>query len=78
MVTHYTLQTKDHKLAIREEDFTVAEFNLICNALKNYQATLEESYKEYMKDGTLPDVVVIMKDVLEDVTKIRRKLSGRE
>lgn len=78
MVTHYTIQTKDHKLAIKEEDISVGEFNILMNALKNYQINLEENYKEYVKDGTLPDVVVIMKEVLEDVTKLRRKLSGRE
>ena len=76
MVTHYTLQTKDHKLVIREQDFERSEFLLLRNALINYQMTSEKIYTEYVKDGSMPDMVTMVKNVLEDIDKLRKKLDG--
>ena len=76
MVTHYTLQTKDHKLTIRELDLERSEFLLLRNALINYQRSSEKIYTEYVKDGSMPDMIKMVKGVLEDIDKLRKKLDG--
>lgn len=76
VITHYTLQTKDHKLPIKEEDLTIGEFIIIRHALINYQREMEKTYTSQVKDGLLPDVVKLMKEVLEDIDKVRKKLDG--
>lgn len=76
VITHYTLQTKDHKLTIKEQDLERSEFLLIRNALINYQRTSEKIYTEYVKDGSMPDMIKMVKGVLEDIDKLRKKLDG--
>lgn len=76
MVTHYTLQTKDHKLPLKEQDLSIGEFTIIRHALINYQREMENTYASQVKDGLLPDVVKLMKEVLEDIDKVRKKLDG--
>lgn len=76
MVTHYTLQTKDHKLTIRELDLERSEFLLIRNALINYQRDSEKIYTEYVKDGSMPDMIKMVRGALEDIDKLRKKLDG--
>ena len=77
VITHYTLQTKDHKLAIREEDLTTQEFDIIRNSLKHYYLTLENSYEKMVNEG-IDDISLSIKEKLEKVRNLRRKLDGRE
>lgn len=77
VITHYTLQTKDHKLAIREEDLTPQEFDIIRNSLKHYYLTLENSYEKMVNEG-IDDISLSIKEKLEKVRNLRRKLDGRE
>ena len=76
MVTHYTLQTKDHKLTLRELDLERSEFLLLRNALINYQRASEKIYTEYVKDGSMPDMINMVRGALEDIDKLRKKLDG--
>lgn len=76
MVTHYTLQTKDHKLTIKEQDLERSEFLLIRNALINYQRDSEKIYTEYVKDGSMPDMIKMVRGSIEDIDKLRKKLDG--
>lgn len=78
MVTHYTLQTKDHKISIKEEDLTLSDFLYIRNALKNYQNDLEWLYKREAEKDALPDVIESTKTLLEDIVKLRKKIDGIE
>lgn len=77
MITHYTLQTKDHKIAVREEDIYKDEYDVICNALKHYYVSLERSFERHTDEG-LDDISRLIKRQLEDVRRIRRKLDGRD
>lgn len=77
VITHYTLQTKDHKLAVKEEDLTPLEFDLIRNSLKHYYLTLENSYEKMVNEG-IDDISLSIKEKLEKVRNLRRKLDGRE
>lgn len=78
MVTHYTLQTKDHKISVKEEDLTLGEFDYIRNALKNYQNDLEWLYKRQAEKDALPDVVANTKSLIDDIVKLRKKIDGIE
>lgn len=77
VITHYTLQTKDHKLAVKEEDLTLQEFDIIRNSLKHYYLTLENSYEKMVNEG-IDDISLSIKEKLEKVRNLRRKLDGRE
>ena len=77
VITHYTLQTKDHKIAVKEEDLTPFEFDLIRNSLKHYYLTLENSYEKMVNEG-IDDISLSIKEKLEKVRNLRRKLDGRE
>ena len=76
MVTHYTLQTKDHKISVKEEDLSLADFMYIRNALKNYQNDLEWLYKREAERDVLPDVIENTKSLLDDIVKLRKKIDG--
>jgi hypothetical protein len=77
MKTHYTLQTKDHKIALREQDITLEEFDTILVALKHYYTSLVNSMDK-MFDAGLDDVVHDLKNRTEEVRQLRRKLDGRD
>ena len=77
VITHYTLQTKEHKRAVKEEDLTPLEFDLIRNSLKHYYLTLENSYEKMVNEG-IDDISLSIKEKLEKVRNLRRKLDGRE
>lgn len=77
VITHYTLQTKDHKLAVKEEDLTLQEFDIIRNSLKHYYLTLENSYEKMVNEG-IDDISLSIKEKLEKVRNLRRKLDGRD
>ena len=77
MVTNYTLQTKDHKIAIREDELSVVEVNTIKLSLRHYYRVLEEQYEKFV-DLEMVDLAKDIKDKLEIVRQLRRKLDGRE
>ena len=77
MITHYTLQVKDHKMAVKEEDLTFDDFDLIRNSLKHYYLTLENSYEKMLTEG-IDDISESIKLKLEKVRQLRRKLDGRD
>ena len=77
VITHYTLQTKDHKIAVKEEDLSLLEFDLLRNSLKHYYLTLENSYEKMVNEG-IDDISQSIKEKLEKVRNLRRKLDGRE
>jgi len=78
MVTHYTLQTKDHKFALKEQDLTAKEFETIKFALQHYYVTLEKSYETLVIEEQLPEISDMLKERLEIVRQLRRKLDGRD
>lgn len=77
MVTNYTLQTKDHKIAIREDDLTVVDLETIKQSLRHYYRVLEEQYEKFMELEML-DLAIEIKNRLEIVRQLRRKLDGSE
>lgn len=77
MITHYTLQTKDHKIALKEDDLTLDDFDTIRNSLKHYYLTLENSYEKMLTEG-IDDISESIKLKLEKVRQLRRKLDGRD
>lgn len=77
MVTNYTLQTKDHKIAIREDDLSVVELETIKLSLRHYYRVLEEQYEKFV-ELEMVDLAKDIKDKLEIVRQLRRKLDGRE
>ena len=77
MITHYTLQTKDHKITLKELDFSEKEMRTIKFALKHYFTTLEGSYERLVLDEQLPEAAVPLRDALESVRQIRKKLDDR-
>ena len=78
MVTHYTLQTKDHKFALKEQDLTIQDVELVRFALQHYYQTLERNYERFVVDEQLPEVATPLKETLEKVRQLRRKLDGRD
>ena len=77
MVTSYTLQTKDHKIAIREDDLSVVELETVKLSLRHYYRVLEEQYEKFV-DLEMVDLAKDIKEKLEIVRQLRRKLDGRE
>ena len=77
MITHYNIQAKDHKITLRDQDITPAEFEMILIALKHYYTSLVSSMDK-MFDAGLDDVVHDLKIRSEDVRLLRRKLYGRD
>lgn len=77
MVTNYTLQTKDHKIAIREDDLTVVDLETIKQSLRHYYRVLEEQYEKFMELEML-DLALEIMNRLEIVRQLRRKLDGSE
>ena len=77
MITHYTLQVKDHKLAVKEEDLTLEDYETIKNSLKHYYLTLENSYEKMVTEG-IDDISESIRYKLEKVRQLRRKLDGRD
>ena len=77
MITHYTLQVKDHNLSVKEDDLTIDDFYLIRNSLKHYYLTLENSYEKMLTEG-IDDISESIKLKLEKVRQLRRKLDGRD
>lgn len=73
MVTHYTLQTKDHKIPLREQDLSLEEINLIRLSLRYYYVSLEKSYEQFANEELI-DLSQTIKDKLENVRQLRRKL----
>lgn len=78
MITHYTLQTKDHKFAVKEQDLTLQEAELVRFALQHYYQTLERNYERFVVDEQLPEVATPLKETLEKVRQLRRKLDGND
>ena len=78
MITHYTLQTKDHKFAIKEQDLTLQEAELVRFALQHYYQTLERNYERFVVDEQLPELASPLKETLEKVRQLRRKLDGND
>ena len=77
MVTNYTLQTKDHKIAIREDELSVVEVNTIKLSLRHYYRVLEDQYEKFV-ELEMVDLAKDIKEKLEIVRQLRRKLDGRE
>ena len=77
MVTNYTLQTKDHKIAIREDDLSVVEVETIKLSLRHYYRVLEDQYEKFV-ELEMVDLAKDIKEKLEIVRQLRRKLDGRE
>lgn len=78
MITHYTLQTKDHKFAVKEQDLTLQEAELVRFALQHYFQTLERNYERFVVDEQLPELASPLKETLEKVRQLRRKLDGKD
>lgn len=78
MITHYTLQTKDHKFAVKEQDLTLQEAELVRFALQHYYQTLERNYERFVVDEQLPELASPLKETLEKVRQLRRKLDGND
>lgn len=78
MVSHYTLQTKDHKFSIKEQDFTVAEIELLKTAVMYYRQALERSYEHFYVEDQMPDVANSLKERIEKVRQLRSKLNGND
>lgn len=78
MVTHYTLQTKDHKIAIKEVDLSDMEMEFVKFALKHYYQTLERNYERFVVEEQLPEAAQPLKESIEKVRQIRRKLDGND
>lgn len=78
MITHYTLQTKDHKFAVKEQDLTLQEAELVRFALQHYFQTLERNYERFVVDEQLPELASPLKETLEKVRQLRRKLDGND
>ena len=77
MITHYNIQAKDHKITLRDQDITPAEFEMVMIALKHYYTSLINSMDK-MFDAGLDDVVHDLKNRSEEVRQLRRKLYGRD
>lgn len=73
MVTHYTLLTKDHKIALREQDLSQEELDMIKQTLKHYYVVLEQNYDKFL-ELEMQDVAKDIKEKLELVRQLRRKL----
>ena len=73
MVTHYTLLTKDHKIALREQDLTQEDLDMIKQTLKHYYVVLEQNYDKFL-ELEMQDVAKDIKEKLELVRQLRRKL----
>lgn len=73
MVTHYTLLTKDHKIALREQDLSQEELDMIKQTLKHYYVVLEQNYDKFL-ELEMQDVAKDIKAKLELVRQLRRKL----
>lgn len=78
MVSHYTLQAKDHKFAVKEQDFTPKEVEQIKIALRHYQYALERSYDNFYVEEQMLDVAQSLKEQIEYMRQIRRKLDGND
>ena len=78
MITHYTLQIKDHKFAVKEQDLTLQEAELVRFALQHYYQTLERNYERFVVDEQLPELASPLKETLEKVRQLRRKLDGND
>jgi hypothetical protein len=78
MVTHYTLQTKDHKIATSEQDLTIMDLELVRFALQHYYQTLERNYERFIVDEQLPEMAKPLKETIEKVRQLRRKLDGND
>lgn len=78
MITHYTLQTKDHKFAVKEQDLSLQEVELVRFALQHYYKTLERNYERFVVDEYLPELASPLKETLEKVRQLRRKLDGND
>lgn len=77
MVTHYTLQDKDHKLAIRETDLSLTELDMVKQSLRHYYRVLEDNYEKFL-EIEMQDIAKDIKIKLEIVRILRRKLDGRD
>lgn len=77
MVTHYTLQSKDHKIAVREADILLSEYKILRQALKHYFTSLEKSFERNRDEG-LDDVARLIETELGGVQQLMRKLDGRD
>lgn len=77
MVTNYSLQTKDHKIVIKDDDISVVEMETIKQSLRHYYRVLEEQYEKFVELEMI-DIARDIKDKLEIVRQLRRKLDGRE
>lgn len=78
MVSHYTLQTKDHKFAVKEQDFSVADMEMLKTALMYYHHALERSYEHFYVEDQMPDVANSLKERIEKVRLLRSKLNGND
>lgn len=78
MVSHYTIQTKDHKITLKELDLTCMEMKFIKDALEHYYLALEGNYERLVLDEKLPEAAVTLLDVSISVKEIRKKLDGRD
>lgn len=77
MITHYNIQAKDHKITLRDQDITPAEFEMLLIALKHYYTSLVNSMDKMFDEG-LDDIVHDLKIRSEDVRLLRRKLNGND
>lgn len=73
MVTHYTLLTKDHKIALREQDLSQEELDMIKQTIRHYYVVLEQNYDKFL-ELEMQDVAKDIKEKLELVRQLRRKL----
>lgn len=78
MVSHYTLQTKDHKFAVKEQDLSLAEIELLKTAVMYYHHALERSYEHFYVEDQMPDVANSLKERIEKVRLLRSKLNGND
>lgn len=78
MVSHYTLQTKDHKFAVKEQDFSVEDIEMLKTALMYYHHSLERSYEHFYVEDQMPDVANSLKERIEKVRLLRSKLNGND
>lgn len=75
MVTHFNLQSMDHKLALKEQELKLSDVELIKSALKHYYTTLENSLEKICEAG-LDDISKEITSKLEEVRQLRRKIDG--
>jgi hypothetical protein len=62
---------------LREQDLSIEDIELLKNGLKHYYITLEKSYEETLEAG-MEDISSVLKNKLEEVRQLRRKLDGRD